>query len=201
MALTPEQVKELKKQLSEQIKHLPEDKRKEAQKQIDNMSSEALESMLKQQQAKQSQKPIFRSIVSGEIPSKILDTNKDAIAVLDIKPISKGHTIIIPKKPITNSKGLPTSAFALAKKIAKKIASKLKSSSCEIQTESKFEEIIINVIPIYDQPLNINSPRQDISSEDLEKIYDKLKTPDKSKIIKIRKRKQLKIIKLKRKIP
>ena len=61
MALTPEEISDLKKQLAEQIQHLPEAQRAEAQKQIDNMSPEALESMLQQQQAQQGpQKPIFR---------------------------------------------------------------------------------------------------------------------------------------------
>src|SRR3989344_6423270 len=127
MPLTPEQVDQLKTQLREQIKHLPEAQKKEAESQIDQLTDEALEEMLQQQ--KSSQKPIYRAIIEGEIPSKKIDENKEAIAVLDIKPISKGHTIIIPKKEIKNSKDLPTQAFALAKKLAKKIEKKLKSKS------------------------------------------------------------------------
>ena len=85
MALTEEQIIELKKQLSEQIKNLPEDQKKQAQDQIDSMTSDALESMLKQQQEKQQ---IFRQIVEGKIPSKKIAENEDALAILDIKPIS-----------------------------------------------------------------------------------------------------------------
>ena len=192
MPLTPEQIKELKHQLSEQIKHLPEEQKKEAQKQIDARSPGALESMLKQQMAKQksgqaSQQEVFRSIISGDIPSKKLDENSAALAVLDIKPISKGHTVIIPKKQVTSPKNLPTSAFTLAKKIAKKITSKLHSTDVQIQTESKFGEIIINVIPIYDQPLTINSPRQDVKEEDLQALYNKLKKVEKPKVIRLKK--------------
>ncbi len=204
MPLSPEQIKELKKQLSAQILHLPEEKRKEAQKQIDSMSIEAVENMLKQQlqqQPKQkTQQLIFRTIVSGEIPSKKIDENKDAIAVLDIKPISKGHTIIIPKRQITNANKLTPAIFSLAKKIAKKLFSKLKSKGCEIQTEFKFDEIIINVIPIYDKSLNINSPRQEIPEKELNEIYNKLKK-EKSSTIKIKTKARSSIIKLKRKIP
>ena len=50
MPLKSEEIKELKKQLSEQIKHLPHEQKLEAQKQIDSMSPEALETMLLQQQ-------------------------------------------------------------------------------------------------------------------------------------------------------
>jgi len=106
MALTPEEIKELKTQLSQQINHLPDEQKAEAQKQIDSMSSEALEAMVQQQQ-QQAQEPIFRAIVEGKIPSNKIDENPDCIAVLDIKPISKGHTIIIPKKPVKKAHDLP----------------------------------------------------------------------------------------------
>jgi diadenosine tetraphosphate (Ap4A) HIT family hydrolase len=206
MPLTPEQVKELKKQLSAQIQNLPIEQRKEAQKQIDNMSNEAIELMLKQQ-TKQSQiqsqqtseQPIFRMIISGQLPSKIIDQNKNAIAVLDIRPISPGHTIIIPKNPIKTAKNLPSSVFTLAKKIARKLSSKLKSSGSEIQTQFAFGEIIINVIPIYEKSLDINSPRQEMQEKELEKIYNKIKT--KPRPIKLKRKPKSSAIKLKRRIP
>ena len=201
MALTKEQIKQLKEQLFQQIKHLPEDQKAEAQKQIDEMSSEALEAMLKQQQAQAQQQPIFRSIISGEIPSKKIDENKYAIAALDVKPISKGHVIIIPKQAVTNAKELPTQVFTLAKKIAKKLTSKLKSQGSEIQTEFKFGEIIVNVIPIYDKPLSLNSPRQESPEEELSELEKKLKAVKKLKVIRIKKSTKSKTIKLKRKVP
>ena len=188
MSLSKEQIEELKGQLSEQIQHLPESQKNEAQKQINEMSSGAIETLLRQQQQDNTQKtqqPIFRAIVSGEIPSKIIDQNKDAVAVLDIKPISPGHTIIIPKNPVNKAKELPNSIFTIAKKIAKKVSSKLKSNSSEIQTQFNFGEIIINVIPIYDKPLSLNSPRQDIKEEELDKIYKKLRVIKKPKVIKL----------------
>lgn len=208
MVLTPEQVKELKRQLSEQINHLPENQKAQAQKQIDDMSAEAIESMLREQQSQQGpdgaqQQPqeIYRAIVSGQIPSKKLDENKSAIAVLDIKPISKGHTIVIPKTPVKDAKEMPDETFALAKKIAKKISSELKTEGTEIQTQFAFGEIILNVIPIYDKPLSINSPRSEAKEEELQEIYQKLRTVKKPKVIKIKKSRQTKIIKRPRKIP
>jgi len=206
MTLSEKQIKELKKQLSEQIQNLPEEQRNEAQKQIDEMSNEAIEAMLKQQSspnnATQSQQSVFRAIVSGELPSRIIDQNKNAIAVLDTKPISQGHTIIIPKNPVNKAKELPNSAFTLAKKIARRVSSKLKSESSEIQTQYSFGEIIINVIPIYDKPLGLNSPRQDVKEEDLDKIYKKLRVVKKPKVIRLGKTKtSSKIIKLNRRIP
>ena len=203
MPLTPEQGQQLKNQLSAQIQNLPAEQKKAAQQQIDEMSDEAIESMLKQQKSQGPQKPVFRAVVEGDVPSKKIDETKDAIAVLDIRPISKGHVIIIPKSAATNAKAVPTSAFALAKKIAKKIESKLKAKSAEIQTESKFGEIIINIIPIYDKPLNLSSPRSDMPEEELFEIQKKLAKSQKPKVIKLDKKpsKQSNLVKLKRRIP
>ena len=42
---------------------------------------------------------IFCKIVSGEIPSfKIYETS-ETLALLDINPVAKGHTLVIPKNP------------------------------------------------------------------------------------------------------
>ena len=202
MALTQEQIEELKDQLRAQVDKLPEEQKEQALKQIEEMSDEAIEAMLKQQQSSQSSKTIFRSIVSGEIPSRVIDQNKEAIAVLDIKPISKGHIIIIPKDPVTEAKSLPSQAFSLAKKLSKHISKKLNAKSSEIQTHFSFGEIIVNVIPIYDKALSINSPRQETKDEELDETYKILRIVKKPKIIKLNKpQKEAKIIKLKRRIP
>lgn len=203
MPLTPEQIKELKKQLHTQIQHLPEGQKKAAQKQIDEMSDEAIESMLEQQKSQEPKKPVFRAIVEGDVPSKKIDENKDAIVVLDIRPISKGHAIIIPKEQVKEAKAIPTSAFALAKKISKKMQVKLKAASVEIQTESKFGEIILNIIPIYDKPLNLSSPRIDVPEEELFEIQKKLAAVKRPKVVKLgpKPTKSSNLVKLKRRIP
>jgi diadenosine tetraphosphate (Ap4A) HIT family hydrolase len=205
--LTPDQIEDLKDQLSEQIQHLPADQRATAQKQIDNMSPEALETMLKQQQNAKSDKSIIRMIVEGEVPSKKVDENKAAIAVLDIKPISKGHLLIIPKQKIILTSAIPQQALTLARKLSKHIIKKLKAKNTEIQTENKFGEQVINVIPVYETPVGLYSKRHDASEKELAEIES---------ILKVKKRKsvprkkpsaptitpiQSSLIKLKRRIP
>lgn len=41
---------------------------------------------------------IFNKIVSREIPAHIIWEDDDHLAFLDIKPIQKGHVLVIPKK-------------------------------------------------------------------------------------------------------
>lgn len=208
MALTPEQVKSLKDQLFAQIQDLPEDKKAAAAEQIESLSPQALELMLKQQSGKgksSKEEGIFRLIIKGEIPSKKIDENASAIAVLEINPVSKGHTIIIPKNPVKTIKEMPLQALALAKKVSARIISKLEAKSTEVQTETKFGEIIINVIPVYDKPVNLDSPRTKAKNEELEQLESALRIVKKEKIekIKIAKKADSKsqVLKLPRRIP
>ncbi|MEK6825115.1 MAG: HIT domain-containing protein [Nanoarchaeota archaeon] len=201
--LTPEQIEELKEQLSEQIQHLPQEQREAAQQQIEDMSPEALEAMLKQQ--KTSQKSVMRMIVDNEIPSHKLDENKFALAVLDIKPVSRGHILVIPKQKTILTSALPPQVLTLARKLAKHLVRKLKAKNTEIQTENKFGEQVINVIPVYEKPVTLNSPRYDASEKELSDLITllkikKRKTPQKKKqaiVATI----QNSLIRLKRRIP
>lgn len=42
---------------------------------------------------------IFRKILSGEIPSHKVYEDAQVLAFLDIGPLSRGHTLVIPKEP------------------------------------------------------------------------------------------------------
>lgn len=203
MVLTPEQIQDLKQQLKEQVRTLPEDKKAQALQQIDSLSTEALELMLKKQTSNVPEKGIFRMIVDNDIQSLKISENLSAIAVLDINPISQGHIIVIPKKPISDSKQMPVAAFTLAKKIANRLTSKLKAKSIEIQTETKFNESIISIIPSYTVQLNINSHRTKAEMKELEKVYFILKDKPKVERIKIKKTPNSKSgpLKLQKRIP
>lgn len=45
---------------------------------------------------------IFCKIVKGEIPSYTIYEDNDVKVFMDISPISKGHSLVIPKKHYTN---------------------------------------------------------------------------------------------------
>lgn len=204
MALTREQIEELKSQLRQQIQHLPKDKRAEALQQIESLSPQSLEMMLKQQSS--SQKAIFRMIVNKEVESVIVKENPVAVAVLDINPISKGHILIIPKAPAYSLDKIPESAIKLAEELAKDIMSNLKAKKVKIEKEVKFNEAIIDLIPVYDSPVDINSPRKkaDVKSLlDVKRELEAIKLEKKVEKIKINKKElpQSQLQKLKRRIP
>ena len=217
MALTPEQVKELKEQLKSQVSNLPEDQKAAALEQINAMSPQALETMLNQQSASQSQAPadgqksIFRMIIAKQVDSKIISENSDAMAVLDINPISKGHLMIIPKKAVKTPKEIPKPVFQLAEQLSRKIVDNLGAKETKAETSQQFGEAIIHLIPIYpDSPnLTLKSERKKASPEELSATEKELKKEvikmDKKpvEVIKKTKKKSQKseVIKLQRKVP
>ena len=65
---------------------------------------------------------IFCKIANGEIPcSKIYETDK-LIAFLDIAPVNKGHTLVIPKEHYKDLIDVPDPLIAEITKAAKKVA-------------------------------------------------------------------------------
>lgn len=202
MALAPEEIQELKAQLKGQIAHLPSEKKAEAERQIDSMSEEAIETMLAQQQT-QGQK-IFRMLVEKQIPSVMIEENNDAIVVLSTKAISRGHVLIIPKAPVKDEKEFPSSVHKLSEEISKKLINGLKAKSTTVVSEKAFGEVVLNIIPIYDKPLNLQSPRKESSLDELEKVKTEInveKIEKKVEKIKLEKKSQDEILKLRRRVP
>jgi len=204
MALSKEEIAELKTQLRDQVKDLPSDKRESALAQIESMSDKAIELMLKQQTGSTNEQPIMRMLIEGKIPSVKIEENSEALAVLDNKPISKGHILIIPKEAVKKPSEISKSIFELAQRISKKIMDFLKAKEVKAETEIKFGKAVLNLIPIYDKPLDLKSPREESSPEELQKIkivLDTIKIEKPSpEIIKVKKPRQKKV-KLSKRIP
>ena len=68
---------------------------------------------------------IFCKIAAGEIPSRKIYEDKDLIAVMDLNPTSKGHSLIIPKEHCTNIYDIDEDIAAKVMKTAKKLATKM----------------------------------------------------------------------------
>jgi histidine triad (HIT) family protein len=64
---------------------------------------------------------IFCKIIDGSIPSHTVYENDHVMAFFDILPISHGHTVIVPKKHISDIEGLSDEEFAAMAIAVKKI--------------------------------------------------------------------------------
>ena len=70
-------------------------------------------------------------ISQKKIKSAIIEENNENIAVLEINPISKGHTIIIPKKHLQLDE-IEQESVEFAEKISKQIKQKLSPKEIKI---------------------------------------------------------------------
>ncbi len=69
---------------------------------------------------------IFSKIVAGEIPSYKVAEDENYYAFLDINPLAKGHTLVIPKREVDYIFDLEDETLAGLVLFAKKIAHKIK---------------------------------------------------------------------------
>jgi histidine triad (HIT) family protein len=71
---------------------------------------------------------LFTKIVHSEIPSwKVAETD-DFLAFLDIAPVAKGHTLVIPKKEVDYIFDLDQETYLGLQAFAKKVAEGLKKA-------------------------------------------------------------------------
>ena len=156
--LSLEKTNSMKNKLIHHIEaSFPEDKKQSAISQIEAMDSEQLEEFLiKNNLIKTNgggKNCVFCSIVLGDINSYKIAENSKAIAVLEINPISRGHTIIIPKNHIGSEKDFSPQVVALSKKVSSKIKSKLKPREIKTESSNVLGHEVINVVPIYDEKI------------------------------------------------
>jgi len=71
---------------------------------------------------------IFSKIVNGEIPSWKVAEDENFYAFLDISPVAKGHTLVIPKKEVDYLFDLDDETYAGLQLFAKKVAKGIKKA-------------------------------------------------------------------------
>ncbi|MFA5258706.1 MAG: HIT domain-containing protein [Candidatus Pacearchaeota archaeon] len=183
MVISKEQSETIKKRLIEQIDKSNQPDKEKIVDYIKTLDESGLEQFLKQNKIEISdfdsekstpleQECIFCSIINGKIPSYKIAETKKAVAILEINPLSKGHSLVIPTEHLPVEK-MPKSALSLAQKLAKKIKKKLKSEDIKIETSNLMGHGMINIVPLYK-----DVPTKKIKAEekDLEKLQSKLES-------------------------
>ena len=130
---------------------------------------------------------IFCKIVKGDIPIYKIYENEKVLAFLDIKPLSKGHTLVLTKEHYENIHDIPESLLCEVSKVVKMVANnideKLHPEGIIIRQnnkESAGQTIMhyhVHVKPIYeDTPRVTEAPyRKALSEEDMKSYVDILK--------------------------
>ncbi len=65
---------------------------------------------------------VFCKIVAGEIPSVRVYEDADALAFMDIGPVAKGHTLVIPKAHYDPITGTPVEVLKLLIAVVQRVA-------------------------------------------------------------------------------
>ena len=151
--LSEEQIQKIKMHLLEQVNNFPEEQRKIIKHKILSMNDEEFcafleENNLKYEQEENKEKQcVFCSIVDKKLKAYKIDEDNDFIAVLELNPLSKGHTLIIPKKHFELGK-LDDSTLPFAEKVSKQLKT-LSPKEIKLAKNEIFGHAIIEVIPIY----------------------------------------------------
>lgn len=69
---------------------------------------------------------IFCKIIKGEIPSKKIYEDEKVIAILDINPVTEGHTLVIPKEHYEDIYDIPAEILSNVTIVTKELATKYK---------------------------------------------------------------------------
>ncbi len=171
--LSSEQADQIKQHLLTQLNSFPEDKQEQIKQQILSMTVEDVEEFVKENQLDHLQQCVFCSIAEGKLPSYKIDENAENIAVLEINPLTKGHTLIIPKEHAPKN---ATSAKELAKKVSERIKFFLKPKTFKINSLKIMDHPVIEIIPVYGEDLS-KLQKVKASEEELSNLQSELIKP------------------------
>lgn len=123
---------------------------------------------------------IFTKIVKGEIPSFKIYEDDQFYAFLDINPLAKGHTLLIPKKEVDYlfdiEDALLSEMIVVAKKIAQAIEKAIACNRVGLMVIGlEVPHAHIHLIPIHQEgDMNLSNDRVDLSEDQFEGIAKKI---------------------------
>jgi len=122
---------------------------------------------------------IFCKISKGEIPCDKIYENENFLAFLDIKPVSDGHLLIIPKKHFIWMQEADDKTISEIFKLTKKMMLVLKETlKCDfVQVSIVGEEMPhfhIHLIPRYLSDKLPNFPTKEYKEGEVKKIIEKI---------------------------
>ncbi len=124
---------------------------------------------------------IFTKIIKREIPAYIIEENDDFIAFLDVFPLAKAHTLVVPKKQVDYIFDLDETTYIEFWKFAKKVSSKIeKAVTCErigiAVIGLEVSHAHIHLVPINNvQDINFARPKLKLEQQEFMDILEKIK--------------------------
>lgn len=178
MVITEEEASKIKEHLLGQLENFPKNRRPQIKEQINSMTSEQVETFVKQNKLTHlGGQCVFCSIVANKTPSYKIANNKENIAILEINPLSKGHSIIVPKEHLNK---IPESTNQLAQEVARRLNNKFKPKEIKLNEIEIMGHALLEVIPIYKD--GGKAARRQATEDELKELQEKIKEVKEVKI-------------------
>lgn len=128
---------------------------------------------------------LFCQIVDGDIPSYTVYEDEDTLAFLDVNPVSRGHTLVIPKKHAEHVTGLDTATtsavFETVQNVATAIEDTLGPDGINLLQNNgeaagqEIDHVHVHIIPRYaDDGFHFSFDSGDLPEADAEDLLDAL---------------------------
>ena len=124
---------------------------------------------------------IFSKIIAGEIPCYKIAESEKYLAFLDINPLAKGHTLVIPKQETDYIFNINDEELAglhlFAKKIAKAIEKAVPCKRIGMAVIGlEVPHAHIHLIPInHVGDINFSNPKLSFSKSEMEQVAEKIR--------------------------
>lgn len=117
---------------------------------------------------------IFTKIINREIPAYIIEETDEFIAFLDVFPLAKGHTLVIPKKQVDYIFDLDidtyTRLWAFAQNVAKRVEKAIPCKRIGVAVIGlEVPHTHIHLIPLQSvEDINFSRPKLQLAKEEFE---------------------------------
>jgi len=123
---------------------------------------------------------IFSKIAAGEIPSYKCAENDEFYAFLDISPVAKGHTLVIPRREVDYIFDMPDDELARFEQFAKRMAIALKEAFpckkvAQVVLGLEVPHAHIHLIPMQTEAdADFRKEKLSLPKEEMQQIADKI---------------------------
>ena len=123
---------------------------------------------------------IFTKIIKGEIPCHKIEENEHFIAFLDIMPLKKGHTLVVPKAQVDYIFDLEDQTLGdlmiFAKKVAKKIEAAIPCERIGVAVIGmEVPHAHVHLIPLEGiSDIDFSQPKLNLSQQELKEVASQI---------------------------
>ncbi|MCW3127637.1 MAG: hypothetical protein JWO03_3295 [Bacteroidetes bacterium] len=124
---------------------------------------------------------IFTRIINGEIPCYKIAEDENYFAFLDINPLSKGHTLVVPKKEVDYIFDLDPDTYlglmAFSQRLALAIGKSVPCKRVGVAVIGlEVPHAHVHLIPLIVDSINFSDPKLKLAKEEFEQIAQAIRT-------------------------